>query len=100
MIGNIALWRIDKAHHRAEIGYILCPEQWGKGIMDEAMKVVLFYAFNEMKLHSIEAQINPHNLQSEKLLQKNGFIKEAHFRENYFYNGRFLDTVVYSLVGR
>jgi ribosomal-protein-alanine N-acetyltransferase len=49
-----------------------------------------------MKLHSIEAIIDPANISSEKVLQKNGFVKEAHLRENDFFNGRFLDTVIYS----
>lgn len=98
MIGNICFWRIEKPHHRAEIGYILNPDQWGKGIMDEALKAALLFGFNEMKLHSVEAQINPGNLLSEKLLQKNGFVKEAHFKENYCFNGLFLDSVVYSLL--
>ena len=42
------------------------------------------YGFEEMKLHSIEAIIDPANLASEKVLQKNGFKKEAHLKENEF----------------
>jgi ribosomal-protein-alanine N-acetyltransferase len=49
-------------------------------------------------LHSIEANINPDNLASANLLEKNGFKKEAHFRENFYYNGKFLDSLIYSLV--
>ncbi len=95
-IGNICYWRIDKPHFRAELGYILHPAHWNKGIMNEAIKPVIDYGFNSMKLHSIEANIDPGNSASEALLKKNGFIKEGHIRENYFFDGKFLDTVIFS----
>lgn len=98
MIGSICYWRIEKAHYRAEIGYVLHPSQHRKGIMDEAMKAVLQYGFETMKLHSVEANINPANTESMKLLEKNGFVKEAYFKENYYYDGKFLDSVIYSLI--
>ena len=98
LIGTIGFWKADKANHRAEIGYMLDPEQQGKGIMQEAMKAALDYAFNTMKLHSIEANVNKDNTASMKLLEKNNFVKEAYFRENYYFNGKFLDSVIYSLL--
>jgi ribosomal-protein-alanine N-acetyltransferase len=66
--------------------------------MTEAMDIVLDYGFNIMQLHSIEANVDPGNIASIKLLEKNGFVKEAHFKENLFFNGKFLDTVIYSLI--
>jgi ribosomal-protein-alanine N-acetyltransferase len=51
-----------------------------------------------MNLHSIEGIIDPDNLASAQVLLKNGFVKEAHIKENEFYQGRFLDTVIYSKV--
>ena len=98
LIGTIGYWRIVKEHHRAEIGYLIALEQQSKGLMQEAMDVVLDYAFNEMQLHSIEANVNPSNVASVKLLERNRFIKEAHFKENYFFNGVFHDTFIYSLL--
>jgi ribosomal-protein-alanine N-acetyltransferase len=79
---------------------MLLPEFHGKGIITEAIKVVVKYGFEVMQLHSIEAVIDPRNYASEKVLQKCGFIKEAHFLENELYNGNFLDTVIYSLLKR
>jgi ribosomal-protein-alanine N-acetyltransferase len=98
MIGNIALWRLDRPNYRAEIGYVLHPDHQGKGIMQEALQSVIHYGFYEMELHSIEANINPGNMSSQRLLERAGFVKEAHFRENYYYNGRFLDSAIYSLL--
>jgi ribosomal-protein-alanine N-acetyltransferase len=70
----------------------------GKGIMQEAMSAVIKYGFEKMNLHSIEANVNPANESSIKLLERNDFIKEAYFKENYFYDGKFLDTAIYSLL--
>ena len=96
--GNIGFWRIQKEHYRAEIGYLLHPSLQGKGIMHEAMKKVLDYGFHTMHLHSVEANVNPFNNASIRLLERNGFVREAYFKENYFYNGQFLDSAIYSLL--
>jgi ribosomal-protein-alanine N-acetyltransferase len=98
LIGTITLWNIKKEHYRAEIGYVLHPSQQGKGLMQEAMTTVLDYGFKNLKLHSVEANVNPQNLPSIKLLEKNLFFREAYYRENYYYNGKFLDSAIYSLI--
>lgn len=98
LIGTIGYWRIDKPHHRAEIGYMLHEIYQGKGIMQEAISAVLNFGFRTLNLHSIEANVNPKNEASIRLLERNGFRQEAYFRENYFYNGMFLDSSIYSLL--
>jgi len=98
LIGHIGLWRVDKAHHRAEIGYTLHPGHWNKGLMKEALQEVIRYGFEDMRLHSIEAHINPGNAASEKILENAGFVAEAYFRESHLFNGQFLDTKVFSLL--
>lgn len=98
LIGTIGFWRMDKPNYRAEIGYMMKPEWQGKGLMHEAVSKVIDYGFQELHLHSVEANVNPLNELSRKLLERHGFVKEAHFKENYFYNGQFLDSVIYSLV--
>ena len=98
LIGMAGLWRIDKEHHRAEIGYTLLPEYWNKGLMTEAIQAIVHYGFYQIDLHSIEANINPLNIASRRILEKNGFVQEAYFRENYFFNGKFLDSAIFSLL--
>jgi ribosomal-protein-alanine N-acetyltransferase len=100
LIGIIGHYRIKPEHFRAEIGYMLLPEYQGKGIIVEAIKETLNYGFQVMKLHSIEAIIDPENYASESVLQKSGFVKEAHLKENEYYEGRFLDTVIYSILNK
>lgn len=96
--GTITLWHIQKEHYRAEFGYMLHPSSQGKGLMQEAITKVLNYGFEVMKLHSVEAIVNPSNQASIRLLKRNGFVREGYFKENYFYNGQFLDSAVYSLL--
>lgn len=100
LIGLIGHYRIKPEHFRAEIGYMLLPEYHGKGIITEAIQETVKYGFEIMKLHSIEAIIDPENLASESVLQKSGFVKEAHLKENEYYEGRFLDTVIYSILNK
>ena len=100
LIGIIGHYRIKPEHYRAEIGYMLLPEYQGKGIVSEAVREAVKYGFNSMNLHSIEAIIAPENHGSAKVLEKNGFVKEAHLKENEFYDGRFLDTVIYSILNK
>lgn len=96
LIGNIGYWRLVKEHYRAEVGYMLHPSFWKKGIMREALLSVIDFGFDKMNLHSIEANINPGNAASARLLKSTGFIKEAYFKEDYFFNGTFHDTIIYS----
>jgi ribosomal-protein-alanine N-acetyltransferase len=98
LIGTIGYWRMIPAHYRAEIGYVLHPQHQGKGLMTEAMKAVIHYAFEVMQLHSIEANINPLNIASKQVLLKNGFVQEAYFRENFYFNGVFLDSMIFSRI--
>jgi ribosomal-protein-alanine N-acetyltransferase len=98
LTGTICYWNITKEHYRAELGYALHPEFHGKGIMQEALSEILRYGFTIMKLHSVEARVDPMNEPSIKLLERNNFIREGLFKEDYFYNGKFLDTAVYSII--
>jgi ribosomal-protein-alanine N-acetyltransferase len=96
MIGTICYWNIQKEHYRSEIGYALDPAHWRKGIMKEAIVKVLDYGFAEMGLHSVEARLNAGNIASAAVLESTGFVKEAYFKEDFFFRGKFEDTLVYS----
>jgi ribosomal-protein-alanine N-acetyltransferase len=98
MIGYIGYYRIQPENHRGEVGYMLSAQYHGKGYTYEALKAVLDYGFNEMKLHSIEAVIDPANIASERLLQKSNFVKEAHLKESGLWEDKYLDAVIYSLL--
>jgi [ribosomal protein S5]-alanine N-acetyltransferase len=97
-IGYFGFWRMIPEHCRAEIGYALKPEYWGKGYMYETINKMVRFGFENMKLHSIEANVNPANEKSKRVLEKIGFKQEAYFRENYLFNNKFLDSLIYSLL--
>ena len=98
IIGSVSFHRIEKEHHRGELGYMLHPDYWGKGLVTEAVRAIVDYGFRELNFHSIEAIIDPDNTASANVLNKLNFVKEAHFRENFMQNGRFTDTAIYSLL--
>ena len=99
-IGLLGLYKIHETNFRAEIGYMILPKYNNHGIVAEAVKAVVDYGFDVMNLHSIEGVIDPGNFASEKVLIKNGFVKEAHLIENEFAEGKFWDTVIYSQLKR
>ncbi|CAN5470913.1 GNAT family N-acetyltransferase [soil metagenome] len=96
LIGTVGFWRLIKQHYRAELGYMLHPEYWRKGIMKEAIFKLIDIGFKEIKLHSIEAHIRPDNKASAAVLVSTGFTREAYLKENFYYNGVFSDTEIYS----
>ncbi len=98
IIGSIGFWKLMKDRFRAEIGYDLHPDYWNQGIMTEAMKMVIEFGFKTMNLHSIEANTDKDHHATHKVLIHNGFVKSAHFKENYYYNGIFLDSVIFCLI--
>jgi ribosomal-protein-alanine N-acetyltransferase len=98
LIGTIGYNRIEKVNFRAEIGYMLHDGHWNQGLTSEAIRKVIDYGFNEMKLHSIEAIIDPDNDISRQTVKKFNFIQEGYFKEKFFFDGKFWDFEVYSLL--
>ncbi len=99
VIGTVGYIRIDKDNHRAEIGYMLDSESQGQGLMDEALKAAINFGFNTLKLHSIEALVNPLNEASGKVLLNNGFVKACTFKDYLYFNSRFVDVDIFYRVG-
>lgn len=73
LIGTICYWNLIPEDGIAEIGYELHPDFHGKGIMQEAIKAVIDYGFNEMKVKIIKANTIAENTASIKLLERNNF---------------------------
>ena len=72
-VGSICLWNLSEEKSTAEIGYELLPSFQGRGIMSEAIPLVLQYGFQIMGLDRIEAEVHPQNLPSIALLKKYSF---------------------------
>jgi [ribosomal protein S5]-alanine N-acetyltransferase len=101
-IGNVVIFKLTKDHSRAEIGYSILPEWWGQGLVSEVVPCLIDFAFNTLGLHSLEAQIDSQNIASRRVLEKQGFVQEGYFRENFFdpVQKQFVDTVVFSLLNQ
>lgn len=82
----------------AEIGYDLLPENWGKGIMQEAMEEVLRFGFVDVELHRIEAQIDEANVRSSNLLKRLGFQYEGTLRQRFLIEDRLEDETYYGIL--
>lgn len=100
LIGTCSLFEINWQCRRAEIGYVLSSQAWGQGYMNEALHKLLDFGFDEMDLHRVEADIDPRNAASERILQKLGFTKEGLLRERWIVNGEITDTGFYGLLVR
>lgn len=98
LIGKVLFWSFKLEYARAELGYVLHPDHHGKGYMGEAVSAVIQYGFDNLGLNSIEAQVQPGNMASEKLLEKLGFVNEGFFREYYYFEGEFRDLSFFSLL--
>jgi len=98
LIGYIGFWKIFYPHFLAEIGFGIEKSHQKKGLMSEAMKEVLSFGFQILGLHRIDADIDPKNRASAALLKKFGFQKEGLFRENYYFEGNFLDSEYHGLL--
>jgi ribosomal-protein-alanine N-acetyltransferase len=100
LIGSCGHWRLYKEHFRSEIGYDLLPAYWGQGLMTEALRAILAFGFTCMGLHSVEAQIDPLNERSRRVLTQLGFTQDGLLRENFYFAGQFTDTAVFTLLAR
>jgi ribosomal-protein-alanine N-acetyltransferase len=98
IIGTCGFNRIDFQNLRAEIGGELSVDYWGKRLAGEAVEAIVNFGFHTMNLHAIEARVSPGNRSAIFILDSLGFKKEAHFKDMIFFNGKFLDMAVYSLI--
>lgn len=94
VVGTIALSSIVMgAFHSCFLGYKLDQACLNRGYMTEAIGLVTEYAFGELQLHRIEANVMPWNAPSLRVLEKNGYEREGISREYLYINGKWEDHV-------
>lgn len=92
IVGTITLSQIfRKVFQNAYLGYQLFGGFTGNGYMTEAVDLVLRFAFVELGLHRIEANVQPENKPSIAVLKRNGFVKEGFSRRYLKIAGRWRD---------
>ncbi len=98
VIGTCTLFRIEREHRRAELGYILRRDHWGGGFAHEALTALLDHSFGALGLHRLEADIDPRNTGSIRLIERLGFALEGRLRERFFVAGEVQDSLLYGLL--
>lgn len=98
LIGTIDFvsWQVE--HRVAEIGYVLAPEYWGKGIMTEAANEVIAFGFNKMDVVRIQARCFVENHGSARVMEKIGMSLEGIMRKGMFIKGKHQDLSIYSIL--
>ncbi|MCX6647969.1 MAG: GNAT family protein [Candidatus Bathyarchaeota archaeon] len=97
-IGTIGLYLYSAKNRRAEIGYDMLKEHWGKGLMAEAVEEILRYGFEELNINRVEATTDSKNVASVHVLERSGFKQEGLLRERYSYAEGFHDELFFGLI--
>ena len=100
LIGATTLFDIHRVQGRAEIGYALQSTHWGRGYAQEALQLVLEHAYARLALRRLEADIDPRNLPSCRLVERLGFRREGLLRERWEVAGECQDSAIYGLLAR
>jgi ribosomal-protein-alanine N-acetyltransferase len=99
IVGSINLSQIFRGGFKsAYLGYQIGAPFAGRGYMTEAIRLVLQYAFREMKLHRLEANVQPGNRASIALVERVGFTKEGYSRRYLKIGGRWRDHERWAIV--
>ncbi len=98
-VGTCTLFNFDARHRYAELGYALRSDLWGRGLAREAASAALDWAFRSLRLHRVEASIDPRNDASRKILERLGFASEGVLRERYFVGDIATDSEIFGLLG-
>lgn len=102
VIGTVTLFSLSAQNRRAELGYMLGRAHWGQGLAREAVDAVIDHAFapDGLGLARLEADIDPRNAASAKLLERLGFRLEGTLRDRWIVNGEVSDSGLYGLLAR
>ena len=97
-LGECALFHANAQCRRAEIGFSLRRRFWGGGYMREAATAVIDHAFATLRLNRLEADIDPRNTASARLLERLGFVREGLLRERWIVGDEVSDSALYGLL--
>ena len=100
LIGTCTLYQMIPGHNRGELGIILGREAWGQGLGTEALRALVHFAFQELGLHRLEADVDPVNARSLALFEGLGFQREGFLKERWFVHGAYQDSILLGLVAR
>ena len=98
-LGNVRLLNINKIHKRAEISMLFYrKDYWNEGLATEALEQVINYSFNKMGLRRICGDYFENNHASKRIFEKLGFIVEGVYKEHFYSNGNFVNSIRVALM--
>lgn len=98
LLGTCALFALVRDHARCELGYALTRAAQGRGLATEAVRRVLEYAFDVLRMERVEADVDPRNAASVRLLERVGFRREGLLRARWRVSGEVQDAFFYGLL--
>ena len=99
LLGRIEITRIARGNFQsAYLGYSILPAHRGRGYMTEALQLALRYAFRTLRLHRVEANVEPGNDPSIALVRRAGFTREGFSRRYLKHGGRWRDHERWALL--
>jgi ribosomal-protein-alanine N-acetyltransferase len=98
VVGSVALGIDSRAHRRAELGYILRRDRWGRGYAGEAASLVVGFAFDQLAMNRVWAVCDPENPASTRVLEKCGMTCEGRLHEDLLVHGLWRDSLLYAIV--
>ena len=98
MVGTCGFTSFNCSSDIAEVGYVLNPEYWGKGIATEALSRVLQFGFEELGLNRIEAKFIQGNDRSRRVMEKVGMSFEGILRESMMVKGSYMNIGICSIL--
>lgn len=96
--GGGGLNNLSKEHKKAEVGFWLLKEFWGRDIMSEAMPLICNYGFDKLGLHRIEGFVETENINCKKAIEKLGFKLEGTMQDCEIKNGKFISLDIYAKI--
>ena len=100
VIGTVTLVNWDRKNCHIELGYMLKPALWGNGYASEAVRGAMAFAFENLDVHRLEAEVDPRNEPSARLLERLGFKQEGLLKERWFLYDEWSDSALYGLLRR
>lgn len=99
LVGSLGLFNIDWYNGFAYIGLVIGEDDyWGKGICTEAIKLITDYAFKELNLNKLYAEIYAPNKASCRCFEKNRFVRELTLKKDEYIDGEYIDTYLYAML--
>lgn len=97
-VGLFQIRETEPAFSTAEWGFAIGSSFWGTGVFGEAAELVMTFAFEQLRVHRLEARAVVNNGRGNDALQKLGAVQEGILRRAFFQNGAYLDQALYAIV--